>query len=34
MHDIVAAVSAERIRADVETLVSFDTRHYVVGNPI
>jgi hypothetical protein len=27
MHDIVAAVSAERIRADVETLVSFDTRH-------
>ena len=27
MHDIVAAVSAERIRSDVETLVSFGTRH-------
>lgn len=27
MHAIVTAVSAERIRADVETLVSFDTRH-------
>jgi hypothetical protein len=27
MHAIVAAVSAERIRSDVETLVSFGTRH-------
>ena len=27
LHDIVAAVSAARIRSDVETLVSFGTRH-------
>ncbi|MEQ8955324.1 MAG: M28 family peptidase, partial [Gammaproteobacteria bacterium] len=26
-HDIVASVSAERIQADIETLVSFGTRH-------
>lgn len=27
MHEIVAAVSAERIQADIETLVNFGTRH-------
>lgn len=27
MHDIVAAVSADRIQADIETLVGFGTRH-------
>lgn len=27
MHDIVAAVSAQRIQADIETLVGFGTRH-------
>jgi hypothetical protein len=27
MHDIVAAVSAERIAADIQTLVNFGTRH-------